>query len=100
MRSDVIYSYDLDDTLSILKKTALERGMKSSHEFYHACLDRIDILITERDSVVGKDEVVRILRDLSYFRPRDYDRADKFRKEAGNFTQSELQDDIISVRHK
>ena len=96
----MVYSYDLDDTLSILKRSALEKGMKASFEFYYACLDRLDILITERNSCVGKDEVVRILRDLAYFRPRDYDRAEKFRKEAGKFSQNELQDDILSVRHK
>jgi hypothetical protein len=64
--------------------------MKASHEFYYACLDRLDILITERNSCVGKNEVVRILRELSYFRPRDYDRAEKFRKESGNLTMNEL----------
>lgn len=71
-RSDVVYSYDLDQVLEVLKKSAIERGAKASHEFYYACLDRLDIIITERDSVVQKDEVVKILRDLAYFRPRDY----------------------------
>ena len=44
--------------------------------------------------------MVQILRDLAYFRPREYHRREKMRKEAGLFTQSEMQDDIISVRHK
>ena len=99
-RSDVVYSYGLDELLEVLKKSAVERGAKASQEFYFACLDRLDIIITERDSVVGKNEVVRILRDLAYFRPRDYYREEQARKKAGNFTQSEMQDDIISVRHK
>ena len=99
-RSDVVYSYALDEVLDALKKSAIERGTKASPEFYYACLDRLDILITERDSGVGKNEVVKILRELSYFRPREYHRQEKNRKEAGNFTQSEMQDDIISVRHK
>ena len=86
----MIYSYDLDDTLAIFKRSALEKGMKASHEFYFACLDRLDILITERNSQVGKDEVVRILRDLSYFRPRDYDRLERFRKQSGNLTINEI----------
>lgn len=60
----------------------------------------MDIIITERGSPVGKDEVVKILRDLAYFRPRDYFSAEKQRKQAGLFTQSELQDDLLSVRHK
>ena len=54
-RHDVVYSYALDEVLSALKKAAIERGVKASHEFYYACLDRLDILITERDSGVGKD---------------------------------------------
>lgn len=37
---------------------------------------------------------------MSYFRPRDYARLEQKRKDGGNFTKSELQDDIISVRHK
>ena len=85
----MIYSYDLDQTLDILKKTAIDKGRAASNEFYHACLDRLDILITERNSVVGKDETVKILRDLAYFRPRDYDRADKKRRDAGKLSQSE-----------
>jgi hypothetical protein len=94
-----VYSYDLDQVLDVLKKTAIHKGHHASNEFYCACLDRLDILITERGSHVGKNEVVRILRDLAYFRPRDYDRVDKKRKESGNYTQSEMQDDILSVRH-
>ena len=76
-RHDVVYSYALDEVLSALKKSAIERGVKASPEFYYACLDRLDILITERDSGVGKEQVVSILRDLSYFRPREYHRQEK-----------------------
>ena len=83
-----------------MKKVALERGGNGSFEFYYACLDRLDILITERNSCVGKDEVVQILRILTYFRPRDYEKKDKQRKQIGIFTHSEMQDDLISVRHK
>lgn len=76
--------------MDVLKKVALESGGKASNEFYHACLDRLDILITERNSMVRKNEVVKILRVLSYFRPRDYERADKDRKAAGRLTKSEF----------
>ena len=57
-------------------------------------------MITERNSAVGPAEVVRILRDLAYFRPRDYARLEQKRKDSGKYTHAELQDDIISVRHK
>lgn len=89
VKSDVIYSYDLEQTLEIFKKTAIEKGRAASNEFYYACLDRLDILITERNSVVGKEETVKILRDLAYFRPRDYDRAEKKRKDAGKLNYNE-----------
>ena len=68
----------------------MERGGKASHEFYHACLDRIDILITEKGSSVDKEGVVKILRDIAYFRPRDYHREDKQRKEQGFLSRSEM----------
>jgi hypothetical protein len=41
------------------KKTMIE---SSNHDFYFAVLDRIDILITEKGSAVGKPEVLEILR--------------------------------------
>lgn len=100
VKSEIIYGYDLDQTLDILKKVALESGSGAGYEFYHACLDRLDILITERNSVVGRNEVVKILRVLSYFRPREYDLENKSRLQAGHYTQSEIQDDYISVKHK
>jgi len=99
-KAEVIYGYDLDQVLDLLKKTAIQRGRQASHDFYFTCLDRIDILITQKDSGVGKHEVVKILRDLAYFRPRDYHREDKSRRAHGLFTEQELQDDVISVRHK
>ena len=78
----------------------MERGARASYEFYFACLDRIDILITEKNANVTKDDIVKIIRTLAYFRPREYERQDKQRKEMGKLTKSELQDDIISVRHR
>lgn len=79
VKADIIQSYDLSTTLDALKKVAVQRGANASFEFYIACLDRIDELITERNSKVGKDEVVQILRTLSYFRPREYEQKDKAR---------------------
>jgi len=49
---------------------------------------------------VGKDEVVQILRTLSYFRPREFDREELRRKEAQKFTKQELQGGVISEKHK
>ena len=47
-----------------------------------------------------KNEVVQILRILSYFRPREYERDDRLRKQGGHLSKNETNDDIISVRHK
>ena len=33
-RSDVVYSYGLEEVLEVLKKSAVERGAKASQEFY------------------------------------------------------------------
>ena len=44
--------------------------------------------------------MVKILRELAYFRPREYHQRDKNRKEAGLFTEEELQQDVISIRHR
>ena len=96
----MIYNMDLDAVLTLLKKVSVEHGAKASNEFYFTCLDKLDLLITERNSTVTPKDVVRILRTLSYFRPRDYDRMDRHRKDIGRFTKSEIQDDIISVRHR
>ena len=100
VKSEIIATYDLEQVLSLLKKAAVERGASASYEFYHSCLDRLDELITERDSMVKKDQVVQILRTLSYFRPREYEIAENQRKSMGNFTRSEMQDDRISARHR
>ena len=96
----MIATYDLNSTLDVLKKVAVERGGHASFSFYVACLDRLDELITERNSSVGRDEVVKILRTLSYFRPREFEQLEKQRLDKGIFTQAEMQDDLISVRHK
>ena len=47
-----------------------------------------------------KSDLINILRELSNFRPKEDDQKDKMRKEQGFYTQSEAQDDLLSVRHK
>jgi len=62
----------------------------ASYEFYFICLDRLDIIITEKNANVSKDDIVRILRVLAYFRPREYERDQKQRKDMGKYTKSEM----------
>ena len=49
-------------------------------------MDRLDILITEKDANIDKSDIVNILRVLAYFRPRDFETKNKKRKEAGKYT--------------
>jgi len=54
--------------------------------FYQACLDRIDILVTEKDSTVKKADVLEILRHLSYFRPKDAYTGDRVNEAMGGYS--------------
>lgn len=49
---------------------------------------------------MGKSELIKILREVSYFRPKEDAEKDRMRKHQGHLTRSELQDDLLSVRHK
>jgi hypothetical protein len=56
-----VYSADLDSVLSMLKRQAVneQKGLSTdNYEFYFACMDRIDILITEKDSSVAKKQII------------------------------------------
>ena len=73
---------------------------KTNFAFFHACLDRINQIITERNAKITKADILEILRTLSYYRPKEVEQKEKMRKEKGILHQHEIQDDIISVRHK
>ncbi|CDW74326.1 UNKNOWN [Stylonychia lemnae] len=101
MRAELVYSLDLEDILVLFKRARTERNIgKQSYEFYNACLDRINNLVTERNSKVKKDQIIQILNEMSYYRPKEDEIYEKQRKHQGLMTKSEMQDDIISVRHK
>ena len=74
--------------LSLLKSQTVQDVVlrRGNYEFYFACLDRIDMLITEKDSTVNKDQMIKILRTLSHFRPKQAEYLDKHVKAAGYFT--------------
>jgi len=44
------------------------------------------MLITEKDSTVSKDQMIKILRTLSHFRPKQDEYLQKNEKAAGYFT--------------
>ena len=53
---------------------------RQSNDFYNACLDRINSLIIERNSKVTKNDLVAILREMSYFRPKEEEEKDRMRR--------------------
>ena len=54
VRTEMIYSSDLDSVLSLLHRSIQDTsvGFEEHYEFFFACLDRLDLLITEKDSLV------------------------------------------------
>jgi hypothetical protein len=85
----MVYSADLDSVLSMLKRSSAQELTPEQYEFYFACLDRIDILITEKDANLTKSQIITILQTLTYFRPKA-----QRKEEQGNYS------DLISVRHR
>ena len=101
-RAEMIYSSDLESVLSLLKRQSLEHQgtmPPESYEFYYACLDRIDVLITEKSSLATQKQIVQILRTLSYFRPKQQEYEKKSLKNQGYFTELDMSQDVISLRH-
>lgn len=70
------------------------------YEFYFACLDRIDILITERDQLATHQQLINILQTLSYFRPKTAEYKYRSDKNAGYVDPDEANRDILSSRHR
>jgi DNA replication initiation complex subunit (GINS family) len=62
---------ELDDVLSTMKRARSEGVNRQSNDFYNACLERINQLTTERNSKVGKTELIKVLREVSYYRPKE-----------------------------
>lgn len=50
--------------------------------------------------MVGRKEVLEILRRLSYFRPKEAFNSGKISRAMGEFTKKDNQEDVISTRHK
>ena len=52
-------------------------------------MDRLDLLMTERNSPLQKSHILKILNVLAYFRPKKSQRATKVNQAYGEFTKSE-----------
>lgn len=81
MRPDQIHSLDLEQVLGLLRKSRVSASVKQSFDFYLACLERINSLIIERNSKATKLDFIRILTELSFYRPKEDKSAEKWRKE-------------------
>ena len=76
--------------MEIFRNSFSDPYIQPSPEFHHACLDRINQIITERNANLDKSQIVQILRDLSYYRPKEEEDKLKKRKAQGIKTQEEL----------
>jgi hypothetical protein len=56
----------------MMKKALFDKHVNSAmnFDFFHACLDRINNIILERNAKVSKHDMLDILRVLSYYRPK------------------------------
>jgi hypothetical protein len=98
-KTEMVYASDLQSVLSLFDRCMSEErenqrilgvtNVTPNYDFYFACLDRIDILVTEKGSPVGRQEVLEILRRLSYFRPKEALVSGKISKAMGEFTKKE-----------
>ena len=53
-QAEMIYTSDLETVLSMMSRAIKTPTEAKNYKFFHACLDRLDLLITERHSVVDK----------------------------------------------
>ena len=68
------------DEVILRLKTALE-SKENSYDLYFNIIDRINKIVIDEPETTGKDEVLKILRAMWYYRPKD---EEKFIREARN----------------
>jgi hypothetical protein len=97
----MVYSSDMESVLDLFSKQLKydEGDVANSYVFFHACLDRIDILLTEKNSNVSKEQILMVLKSLAYFQPKKTQRGVKLSEAYGDFSRKQLHDDPVSVRH-
>ena len=84
----------LDEVVTRLK-TALEAKEKS-YDLYYNIIDRINQVVIDEPEKTGKDEVLKILRVLCYYRPKD---EEKFIREAKYKGYVSKDQDFLSQKH-
>ena len=88
-RAEMVYSADVQSVLDMFRKQlASDTGSLGvqNYAFYYACLDRIDILMTEKNSQVQKSQILSIVSALAYFRPKKSQRASKEAAAYGDYS--------------
>jgi hypothetical protein len=89
-------SMDLDQVMSFLKKLLAEGS--DDYTSYCRIIERLERLIIDEPDTIGKDEILRMLRGLAYFRPKDILNQEKTLKKDGIYSSKPYQ--MISMRHK
>lgn len=88
-RAEMIYSADVQSVIEMFKRQLdSDYGHLNVHNyaFYHACLDRIDLLLTEKNSPVQKSQILAIVSALAYFRPKKTQRESKEAQAYGDYS--------------
>ena len=78
---DKIYSLDFESLIGLI-------GTLNENQSAFACLDRVDMLITEQNSTVTKPQMIALLKALGRFRPKRTEVKDGWL------------DDFVLLRHK
>lgn len=89
-----ISGMSLDEVILRLK-TALESKEKST-DLYFNIIDRLNQIVIDEPENTGRDEVLKILRVLWYYRPKE---EEKFIREARNKGYISKDQDILSKKH-
>lgn len=59
VRPELIYNMDFEEIVGLMKKVRTDKTYgKQSHDFYHACLERLNSLTLERNSQVRKPQML------------------------------------------
>ena len=88
-----------------MRRAFVDKEMSKEQQtwvYYHTCLERVNSMILEKNSEISRsrENILKLLQTINYFRPKELQKSENMRLKHGLFHKSELQDDVISVKHK
>jgi len=89
-----ISGMSLDQTIDQLRLAIEQKN--TSHNMYYKILERIQEIVIDEPETTGKPEILRILRALNYYRPKDEEILARQARNQGYITKEE---DPISKAH-